>query len=496
MNADQTPTPYTGLDRMTIGGEWRHGSSGEVHEDVDPYDDMVLAEIHLADAGDVDLAYRAAERAWPVWAETPASERAEVFRRALRVFDARRTEIVDWLVREAGAVRDRAEFEWGLVRSGMAEAASYPTRVEGRILPGLTPGKENRVYREPLGVVTVISPWNFPLQLSHRSVAPAIALGNTVVLKPAENTPVTGGILLARIYEEAGLPPGVLNVVLGKGGQIGDALATHESSRMVSFTGSTDVGRHISRLIPLKRRALELGGNCPVVVLDDADLDLAADAAVFGSYYHQGQICMATNRIIATTGVHDELVDRITARVRALRVGDPRDPATQIGPVIDDDQAAGIRDLVDRSVEVGAQLLLSGEPGGPAGRVLPPYLLLAGNHAPCAAEEVFGPVATVIRATEEEDALRIANDTEYGLSSAVHTRDAERGVRFARRLRVGMTHVNDSTLNDEANTAFGGEEHSGHGRFGGEWAIEAFTTDHWVSVQHVPRALPFGFGGR
>ncbi|WP_150252867.1 aldehyde dehydrogenase family protein [Nocardiopsis deserti] len=491
MHADRRPDAYTGLDRMPIGDQWRHGSSGNVVQDVDPYDDTVLAEFRLADGGDVDLAYREAQRAWPGWAATPAAERAEVFVRALRVLDARREEIVDWLVHEAGAVRERAEFEWRLVRSGMVEVTSYPTRVLGRILPGITPGKENRVYREPLGVVTVISPWNFPFQLSHRSVAPAVALGNTVVLKPAENTPVTGGLLLARIYEEAGLPPGVINVVVGRGGEIGDALATHELARMISFTGSTEVGRHIARQIPLKRRALELGGNGPLVVLEDADLDLAADAAVFGSYYHQGQICMATNRVVADATVHDELVERMLVRAQALRVGDPSDPATQIGPVIDDEQRDGVRDVVARSVEQGARLLLSGDPTGPAGRVLPPHLLLATNDMPSASEEVFGPVATVVRAEDEEDALRIANDTEYGLSSAVHTRDAERGVRFARRLGAGMTHVNDSTLNDEANTAFGGENHSGLGRFGGEWAMEEFTADHWVSVQHTRRRLPF-----
>lgn len=494
MYADRGPNAYTGLDRMPIGARWRHGSSGNLSQVANPYDDSFLTEITLADESDVDLAYQEAERAWPGWAATPAAERAEVLLRAVTILDARREEIVDWLVREAGAVRERAEFEWNLVRGGAVEAVSYPTRVQGRILPGITPGKENRVYREPIGVVTVISPWNFPLQLSHRSVAPAVALGNTVVLKPAENTPVTGGLLLARIYEEAGLPPGVLNVVIGRGGQIGDALVTHDAARMISFTGSTEVGRHLARQAPLKKCALELGGNGPLVVLEDADLDLAADAAVFGSYYHQGQVCMATNRVVATAPVHDELVERMLVRARALRTGDPADPRTQIGPLINDEHRDGVRDVVERSVEQGARLLLSGEPSGPAGRVVPPHLLLAGNDAPSAAEEVFGPVATVVWARDEEDALRVANDTEYGLASAVHTRDAERGVRVARRLRAGMTHVNDTTLNDEANTAFGGEDHSGLGRFGGEWAIREFTTDHWISLQHGRRALPFGLG--
>lgn len=492
MSTEGTPEPYGGFDGMVIGGQPHTGTSEREHQDNNPYDDAPLTRIRLAEAEDVDRAHRAAAEAQPGWAATPAAERSELFLRALEIMDRRRDEIVRWLIQEVGAVRQRAEFEWSLVRAGMIEVIGYPTRVSGRILPGLTPGKENRVYREPVGVVTVITPWNFPMQLSHRSLAPAIALGNSVVLKPAEDSPVSGGLLLSRIYEEAGLPPGVLNVVIGKGSRIGDALVTHEVPSKVSFTGSTSVGSHIAAQSPLKSHSLELGGNGPLVILDDADLDRAADAAVFGSFYHQGQICMATNRIVAQAGVYDEIVDRVRERAQGLRTGDPSETDTQIGPVINDKQLDGIRDKISRSVSDGAELLVSGEPEGPAGRVLPPHVLVGDNHVASAAEEVFGPVATVVRAEHEEDALRIANDTEYGLSSAVFTNDMERGVRFARRVRAGMTHVNDTSVNDEANTAFGGEKDSGLGRFGGEWAIDAFTTDHWVSVQHTRRDLPFG----
>ncbi|MUL41290.1 aldehyde dehydrogenase family protein [Streptomonospora sp. PA3] len=494
MSAGQTPDPYPSFDTMPIGGRWRPGGSGRTAADVNPYDDAVLTEIGLAGADDVDTAFRAAAEAQRAWADTPGGERAEVFLRAISVMEARKEEIVDWLVAETGGVRQRAEFEWGLVRAGMAEVVSYPTRVSGRILPGTVPGKENRVYRQPLGVVSVISPWNFPFQLSHRSVAPALALGNAVVLKPAGDTPVTGGLLLARVYEEAGLPPGLLNVVVGKSSEIGDPLVTHELSRLISFTGSTPVGESIARKAPLKRRALELGGNGPLVVLGDADVERAVDAAAFGSYYHQGQICMATNRVVVDSAVHDDFVDRLTERARSLRTGDPADPRTGIGPVVNDSQRDGILDKVARAVDDGADLVLSGEPGGPAGRVIPPHLLVGGNDVATAAEEVFGPVVTVVRAEGDEHALELANATEYGLSSAVYTADAERGVRFAQRVQAGMTHVNDTTVNDEPNTAFGGEKASGIGRFGGDWAIEEFTRDHWVSVQHTYRDLPFGAG--
>ena len=494
MSTANAPEPYGDFEGTVIGGRARPGSSDQEHRNVNPYDDTPLTRMRLADTEDVDRAHRAAAEAQPEWAATPAAERSALFLRALDVMDRRRDEIVQWLVQEVGAIRQRAEFEWSLVRSGMVEVINHPTRVSGRILPGITPGKENRVYREPVGVVTVITPWNFPLQLSHRSLAPAIALGNSVVLKPAEDSPITGGLLLSKIYEEAGLPPGVLNVVIGKGSRIGDALVGHKVPTTVSFTGSTSVGSHIAAQSPLKNHSLELGGNGPLVILDDADLDRAADAAVFGSFYHQGQICMATNRIVAQNGVFDEIVDRVRQRAQQLRTGDPSAADTQIGPIINDKQLEGIRDKIIRSVTDGAELLVSGEPEGPAGRVLPPHVLVGDNHVASADEEVFGPVATVIRAEDEEDALRVANSTDYGLSSAVFTGDLERGVRFARRVHAGMTHVDDTTVNDEPNTAFGGEKDSGLGRFGGRWAIDAFTTDHWVSVQHTRRDLPFGVG--
>ncbi len=225
------------------------------------------------------------------------------------------------------------------------------------------------------------------------------------------------------------------------------------------------------------------------MILDDADLERAVECAVFGSYYHQGQICMATNRVIVDASVHDEFVDRFVEQARALRVGDPRDPATQIGPVISDRQLGTVRDKIERAVAGGARLLLSGEPTGPTGRVLPPHVLLGDNHVATAAEEVFGPVATIIRAQDEEDALRIANDTDAGLSSGVFTEDVERGLRFALRVEAGMTHINDTTVHDDVHIAFGGEKASGLGRFGGHWVAEEFTTQHWISIQHKPRDL-------
>ncbi|MGV0837246.1 aldehyde dehydrogenase family protein [Mycolicibacterium thermoresistibile] len=479
---------YDGFDSMPIAGRWRPGRSTSTAEDTDPYTGDVLTTLQLAAESDVEEAFDAARTAQRDWADTLPSERAEVFLRAARIMERRKDEIIGWLTHEAGGIQPRSEWEWMAVRAVMLEAASYPTRAAGRILPAaLIPGKENRVYRQPLGVITVISPWNFPLQLSNRSVAPALALGNAVVLKPASDTPVTGGLLLAKIFEEAGLPPGLLSVLIGKSSEIGDAVSAHPAAQLVSFTGSTPVGRHIAEQSGITKTALELGGNGPMVVLDDADLDLAVNAAVFGSLFHQGQVCMATNRVIVDAARHDAFVDKLCDRVSALRTGNPADPATQIGPIINSSQVASIQDKLQRAAEQGAEVRLGGDPTGPTGQVLPPHVVLGDNGIATAAEEVFGPVVTVIRADDDEHALAMANDTEYGLSSAVFSSDEARALRIAHRLEAGMTHINDTTVNDEPNTAFGGEKNSGIGRFGGEWVIDEFTTDHWISVQHTPR---------
>jgi aldehyde dehydrogenase (NAD+) len=484
------PTAYDGFDAMPIAGEWRAGGSGETGQNRNPYSGERLSEIALADRADVDAAFAAAAEAQPDWAARAPAERAELFRRAAELLQSREEEFVGWIVRESGGTLAKGELECKLVLGGLLEAASVPHRVAGRIMPSDIPGKESRVYRVPAGVVAVISPWNFPLQLANRSLAPALAVGNAVVLKPAGETPISGGLLLAKLFEEAGLPDGVLSVLVGSGAEIGDAIAEHPTPSVLSFTGSSSVGEGITRKAGIKRLSLELGGNGPLVILDDADLGRAVDAAVFGSLFHQGQICMIANRVIVDSSLHDEFVERLLARVRDLTLGDPAQRETDLGPVINESQLESIQEKLARSREEGAEQLLGGEASGPTGLLLPPHVMLAENSMACAREEVFGPVVTVIEARDEEHALSIANDTEYGLSSAVFTRDGARGTRFALRVRAGMTHVNDAPVNDEPNTAFGGEKASGVGRFGGDWAIEEFTTDHWISIQHEPREYP------
>jgi aldehyde dehydrogenase (NAD+) len=329
--------------------------------------------------------------------------------------------------------------------------------------------------------------------LSHRSIGPALALGNAVVVKPAEDTPVTGGLLIAKIYEEAGLPPGLLNIVIGPSGLIGDRFTLHPIPRLISFTGSTRVGRHIGELAmngpAMKRVALELGGNAPCVILDDADIEQAVRATIVGRFLHQGQICMSTNRIVVDAKVHDEFVDRFTTHVKGLKYGNPNDSDTAIGPIINKKQLAEHMVHIQDARSAGARQVVGGEPEG---QVLPPHVFVdVKNDMQVAQDEMFGPIAPIIKVNGEAEALRIANETEYGLSSAVFTRDTERGVRFALGVQAGMTHVNDHTVDSPPTGPFGGEKNSGIGRFGGEWIIHEFTRDHWVTVQHSHPTYPF-----
>ena len=484
---------YQNLELQPLAGQWRKGNAGRVMDVTDPFNQDVLLQIPLANREDLNEAYEKARQAQAEWAAKGPAERGQVMLDAVKIFDERREEIINWIIRESGSTRIKAQIEWGAARAITLESASLPSRVHGRIMASNVPGKESRVYRAPLGVVGVISPWNFPLHLTARSTSPALALGNAVVIKPASDTPVTGGLLLARIFEEAGLPAGVLSVVVGSGAEIGDAFVEHPVPGFISFTGSTGVGRNIGKIASggehLKHVALELGGNSPFVVLADADLERAAHAAAVGKFLHQGQICMAVNRIIVEAPVVEEFTKLFVERVKALPYGDPSKPETVVGPVINAKQLAGLKDKVALALKEGASLLVGGEPQG---NVMPPHVF--GNVTPdmdIAREEIFGPLVGIQSARDAEHALELANSSEYGLSSAVFTSNLERGVQFAQRIHAGMTHVNDIPVNDEPNAPFGGEKNSGLGRFNGDWAIEEFTTDHWISLQHAPRQYPF-----
>lgn len=482
---------FTDLAQQYIDGEWRPGTGSWDIIDFNPYDGEKLASITIATVDEIDEAYRAAERAQKQWAETNPYARRAVFEKALQLVQERADEITDVIIAELGGTRLKAGFELHLAQEFLREAVHLSLRPEGRIIPSPTDGKENRVYRVPVGVVGVISPFNFPFLLSLKSVAPALALGNGVVLKPHQNTPITGGTLVAKLLEDAGLPKGLLNVVVTDIAEIGDAFIEHPVPKVISFTGSDKVGRHVATVAAshFKRTVLELGGNSALVVLDDADIDYAVDAAVFSRYVHQGQVCMAANRVLVDRSVYDEFAEKFVAKVRSLKVGDPRDPETVIGPVINSSQAEALSSVVEQAVGQGATALVHGETRD--NLVAPSVLADVPADSPLLRQEVFGPVAFLIPFDGEEEAVRLVNDTPYGLSGAVHTGDVERGVEFAKRIETGMFHVNDGTVHDEPIVPFGGEKNSGVGRLNGETMLEAFTTLKWISVQKGRSAFPF-----
>ncbi len=352
---------FAKLNKQYIGGVWRDGKSNKVLTDRNPYDGKSIADFKLATLADLDEAYRSAAAAQKVWAEVNPFEKRTVLEKAITWIEKNEGDIADIIIDELGGTQLKAMIEIFLVKTFIKEASTYPLRMTGEILPSTVDGKENRLYRVPAGVVGVISPFNFPFNLSMRSVAPALGTGNGVVLKPHDDTPITGGTLVAKIFEEAGIPKGLLNVIVADISEIGDAFVEHPIPRIISFTGSEGVGRHIGSVAGrcLKKAILELGGNSAFIVMNDADLNTAVNAAVFSRFAHQGQVCMCTNRILVQRGVYKKFLDQFVDRVSKLKVGDPRNPETELGPLINEKQA---RDLC----QAGAARSRRGREGGSA----------------------------------------------------------------------------------------------------------------------------------
>jgi aldehyde dehydrogenase (NAD+) len=376
----------------------------------------------------------------------------------------------------------------------LREAAAQVHMVTGQIIPANLPGAFFMALRQPVGVVVGIAPWNAPLILSLRSVAFPMAYGNTAVLKASSEAPFCGGLVYGEILEEAGLPPGVLNVLSnapGFAGEVGDVLISDPRVRRISFTGSSEVGREVARKAGenLKRVALELGGSDPLLILKDADVDYAVNAATFGRFLHQGQICMSVKRIIVEKPVADEFTEKFVAKVSRLKVGDPKEHDTIIGPLINRTQLDLLRGQVDDAVKGGARVLSGGKFEGLS--YWPTVLTEVKEDMRVCQEEVFGPVVPVIVVEDQEEALRVANNSPFGLSSGIITNDFEKGLALAERLETGMVHINDSSVHDEPQVPFGGVKDSGWGRHGGLAALEEFTELRWVTMQRTPRQYPF-----
>jgi len=476
--------------KIFVGGSWTAGSGG-TREVTEPATGAVLASAGLADVTDVKRAAGIAAEAQRAWAATAHAERAAVLRRAGALWAQHAEEISWWNIREVGAVAGMAGFAVHVAEQECYEAAALPSRPYGELIPSDQP-RLSMARRVPAGVVGVISPFNVPIILGIRSVAPALALGNAVILKPDPRTAVTGGVVLARIFEEAGLPAGLLQVLPG-GADVGAALVTDPHVRVISFTGSTTAGRQVGELAGrhLKRAHLELGGNSALIVLDDADLDDAVNLAAWGSFFHQGQICMTTGRHLVHERLYDDFVERLAAKASQLPVGDPARDQVALGPVIDAGQRDKIHEIVTTSAGQGARIAAGGRYEGLfySATVLADVSL----DTPAFAQEIFGPVAPVARFSGVNEAVRLATSSEYGLSLGIVTRDVMKGLALADRLPTGIVHINDQTVNDEANAPFGGVGASGTGsRFGGAAAnVDAFTETQWVTVRGQAPTYPF-----
>ena len=480
------------LNRV-YGSTWVDALGGtcEVKE---PATGETLTTVGLANAADIAAATQRAAEAQPAWAAVAPRERAAILRRAGELFNQHMVELAGCVARETGGIMAKAQHEVREAATLCHLAAGMVLQPQGLTLPS-TPGRLNIARRVPHGVVGVISPFNFPLILSLRAVAPALAAGNAVVLKPDPQTPVSGGFIIARVFQEAGLPPSVLQVLPG-GPEAGEALVTDPHVRMIQFTGSTAVGRRIGELCGkhLKKVSLELGGKSSLIVLDDitseADLDRAASNVAWGAWLHQGQICMASGRILVHEKVAPALIARLVAKATHLPVGNPATSQVALGPMINARQVARALAIVQDSVKAGAKL----EAGGTHdGLFFKPTVL--SNVRPgmrAFEEEVFGPVVNLTTFSTDDEAVALANDTEYGLSAGVISNSIARAMAIGDRLKTGMLHINDQTVNDECTNPFGGMGCSGNGgRVGGPADLDEYTQWQWVTVKGEAPQYPF-----
>ena len=478
--------------KLFIDGAFVAASSGETTPVIEKATGAEMGRCAVGTSADVERAVEAAHRAQPAWAAASYEERAGLLRRVERLVEERAAEITDIIVRETGSIGGKAGYEVHASQNELFEAAGLTSRATGEILPSANTGKLSISQRIPVGVVAVITPWNFPFILGFRAVAPALALGNTVVLKPASFTPICGGQLLAELFDAAGAPAGIFNVVTGAGDMVGEPLAAHPLVNMIHLTGSTEVGIRMAEIAAagLKKVSLELGGNNALVILDDADIETASMIGAWSSWHYQGQTCITASRQIVMRAVADQYIEALARRARAIVVGDPASGQVGLGPMISAGQRDHAHGLVEASVSQGATLVEGGTYDGLFYR--PTVLSGVTPDMPVYTEEIFGPVAPITVVDTEEEALALVNATPYGLVNAVFTADATRGLAFAEKVRSGMVHVNDATPLDEAHVPFGGLGMSGAGgRSGGEANLEEFTERRWITVQRTPVHYPY-----
>ena len=457
--------------------------------DLNPADGSVYAQVHFAGPAEVEEAVAAADHAWKSWAETPAADKEAILLKAGDWMQEHIDEVAGVLMDESGSAFGKAYFEAGFAVDLFRAAAGECRRVFGEIQQQ-APGEISMIRRLPFGVVAGIAPFNFPLLLALKKVVYALAAGNTFVLKPASATPVSG-VMIAKALDAAGLPAGVFNLIPGSGEAVGNRLVEDPRVKMVAFTGSTAVGKGIAARasVLFKKYSLEMGGKNPLILLRDFDLDQAVRIAGFGAFFHQGQICMCTSRLIVEEPLYDKFCEKFTAYAKTMKVGDPHAMDTVIGPLIKKEQCAIIDSQIEDAVSKGAVLLTGGTHEG--NYYQPTVLKDVTPDMRIFYEESFGPVTSIIKAKDAQDAVRLCNDNEYGLSSSLLTNDLSNAMALSLEMEAGMVHINNATVSDNSTVAFGGVKNSGVGREGGSYSIDEFTELKWITVQYTPAQLPF-----
>ena len=479
-------------EKIFINGEWTSALDGTTYPKRNPYTGGVASLVPGGKREDARRAIDAAAAAFPSWSATGPAVRRNLLLKAADILEKRMPDVAKITAVETGQT-----FGWGMFNciytvGILREAAAQAYAMVGEVIPTDLPDTTAMAVRQPVGVVVGIAPWNAPMILGMRAVAAPVAYGNTVVLKASEESPGTH-LSIARVFEEAGFPKGVINVITNAppdAAEVVDELISNPKTRRISFTGSTKIGRLIAESAGrhLKRAVLELGGKAPMVVLRDADLDAAVSAANFGAFMNQGQICMSTERIVVEKPVAEEFAKKLAAKGQALKIGDPLDPQSQLGCLISQTAVERVQSMVDDAVAKGAKVLCGGKAHGPC---YPPTVVYGVTPAMrMYHEESFGPAKPIVIASDAEDALRIANDTPYGLSSALFTRDVNKALRMAEKLEFGICHINGATVHDEPQVPFGGEKDSGYGKFGGRAGLDEFTELRWITIRRSPTPYP------
>jgi acyl-CoA reductase-like NAD-dependent aldehyde dehydrogenase len=475
------------------GGVWRDAENGRTFDDLEPYSGKIYAKVAAASRKDMKFALTAASEAFSAWAATTPQQRAELLFKAAAIIKRRRSEIAEILAKETGSTISFATFQQDLLAQFLEEGAGWAYHIKGEVLQTNVPGSFSIGVRRPLGVVASFTPWNGASILSWRTVIAPIVAGNTVVVKPSEFAPVSAGLMIAEIAEEAGFPPGVINVVThapGDAGNMSDEIFENPNVRVINLIGGVKTAKYLAERAgkTLKRTVLELGGYNPMIILDDVDVDFAVRAATFGSFFHQGQICMNTRKIIIQRKIYKQFLEKFIARTNSLPFGDPVDHKTIIGPLINEDAIKMVDNRVKDAVSKGAKIVAGGTFEGPIYH--PTILTDVPYDAIVSNEETFGPVVIVEAVDTPEEAVSVANRVSYGLVSSIFTNDTYKGFELAPKILHGVVNVNSPTVNEETHAPMGGVRDSGWGRTGPH-SIEDFTDLIWINSRSTQGQYPF-----